>query len=168
MQRGTPCGSRSCTDCHVGTPLWTDQPNPGSPKCSLIVLLIGNLLYETEFVKKHPRMVQLGMLAIKIGIKIAAAQLAVNLPAATLDALGCVEVTGARAWRVDRHVPSERGCSTRPSHRRRASRAWLLRRGRGVASCVLAIRSVSLSSSHRRDGSRALAPNAMMMMLARA
>ena len=42
----------------------------------------------TEFVKKHPRMVQLGMLAIKIGIKIAAAQLAVNLPAATLDALG--------------------------------------------------------------------------------
>ena len=42
----------------------------------------------TAFVKKHPRMVQLGMLAIKIGIKIAAAQLAVNLPAATLDALG--------------------------------------------------------------------------------
>ena len=42
----------------------------------------------TEFVKKHPRMVQLGMLAIKIGIKIAAAQLAVSLPAATLDALG--------------------------------------------------------------------------------
>lgn len=30
----------------------------------------------TDFVKKHPRMVQLGMLALKIGIKIAAAQVA--------------------------------------------------------------------------------------------
>ncbi len=42
----------------------------------------------TAFVKRHPRMVQLGMLALKVSIKIAAAQLAVNLPAATLDALG--------------------------------------------------------------------------------
>ena len=42
----------------------------------------------TDFVKKHPRMVQLGMLALKIGIKIAAAQLAVNLPTAALDELG--------------------------------------------------------------------------------
>jgi hypothetical protein len=42
----------------------------------------------TAFVKKHPRMVQLGMLALKISIKIAAAQLAVNIPAATLDAIG--------------------------------------------------------------------------------
>ena len=42
----------------------------------------------TEFVLKHPRMVQLGMLALKIGIKIAAAQLAVNVPAEALDALG--------------------------------------------------------------------------------
>merc|ERR1719149_532822 len=41
-----------------------------------------------DFVKKHPRMVQIGMLALKIGIKIAATQLAVNIPAATLDAIG--------------------------------------------------------------------------------
>ena len=38
-----------------------------------------------DFVKKHPRMVQLGMLALKIGIKIAAAQLAVNIPGEVLE-----------------------------------------------------------------------------------
>jgi len=42
----------------------------------------------TEFVKKHPRMVQLGMLALKIGIKVAATQLAVSIPAEALNAIG--------------------------------------------------------------------------------
>ena len=39
----------------------------------------------SAFVEKDPRMVQLGMLAIKVGIKIAAAQLAISVPAATLE-----------------------------------------------------------------------------------
>ena len=37
------------------------------------------------FVAKHPRMVQFGLLALKIGIKVAAAQLAVNVPAEALE-----------------------------------------------------------------------------------
>jgi len=40
-----------------------------------------------EFVRKHPRMVQLGMLAIKVGIKAGLAVAGANLPAASLDAI---------------------------------------------------------------------------------
>ena len=42
----------------------------------------------SAFVEKHPRMVQIGMLALKIGIKVAAAQLAVSIPAEALDLIG--------------------------------------------------------------------------------
>ena len=39
------------------------------------------------FVRKHPRMVQLGMLAVKVGIKAGLAVVGVNFPAATLDCI---------------------------------------------------------------------------------
>ena len=43
-----------------------------------------------EFVKRHPRAVQLAMLALKAGIKLGASQLGVALPAASLAALSSV------------------------------------------------------------------------------
>ena len=39
------------------------------------------------FVRKHPRMVQLGMLAVKVGIKAGLAVVGVNFPAETLDCI---------------------------------------------------------------------------------
>ena len=41
-----------------------------------------------DFVKKHPRAVMLAMWAFKAGIKVAAAQVCVTVPASSLDALG--------------------------------------------------------------------------------
>lgn len=46
-----------------------------------------------DFVKKHPRAVQLAMLVLQAGIKVGAAQLGVAIPAASLDMLSVV--TGA-------------------------------------------------------------------------
>lgn len=40
-----------------------------------------------EFVKKHPLMVQMGMLALKVALKVGASQIGVSVPAASLDAM---------------------------------------------------------------------------------
>jgi hypothetical protein len=43
-----------------------------------------------EFIQKHPRIVQAGILLLKAGIKLGAAQLAITIPAETTEALGAV------------------------------------------------------------------------------
>ena len=41
-----------------------------------------------EFVQKHPLVVQMGMLALKVALKVGASQIGINVPTASLDALG--------------------------------------------------------------------------------